>query len=263
MEDAHNVPLPPDNDDIARPSSLRLPAFWPDTPASWFSYAESKFRLQRITAELDKFDHLVGALSRESIRTVLHLVEAPPAENPYTALKESLMSSHQLTNFQRIEKLHHMEALGNRKPSDLLHQMLELCPRGQERNEFFLFLFLQRLPSELRIMLGDDTATDPRELGVKADRLWAMHSHRMHGQVAAVAATANPEDPGAIAAVRPNPARGGKRGGQQRGGQRGRGDGKRTAPRDLAQTSAGLCYYHWNFGEKATDCKQPCSWTGN
>jgi hypothetical protein len=39
-----------------------------------------------------------------------------------------------------------MEPLGARKPSELLNHMLELCPRGEEKNKFFLFLFLQRLP---------------------------------------------------------------------------------------------------------------------
>jgi hypothetical protein len=32
-------------------AALRLPEFWPETPASWFIFAESKFRLKNITSE--------------------------------------------------------------------------------------------------------------------------------------------------------------------------------------------------------------------
>ena len=31
-----------------------------------------------------------------------------------------------------MEKVHHLDALGGRKPSDLLDEMLELCPTGYE-----------------------------------------------------------------------------------------------------------------------------------
>jgi hypothetical protein len=75
---------------------------------------------------------------------------------PYTCLKERLMVSHKLTDFQRIEKLFQMDQLGGRKPSELMNQMLEICPRGEEKNNFFMFLFLQRLPRELRVMLAEE-----------------------------------------------------------------------------------------------------------
>jgi hypothetical protein len=64
-----------------------------------------------------------------------------------------------------------MEPLGGRTPTELLAEMLELCPRGQESNIFFLFLFLQRLPRELRVLLDEDDNLTPRQLAAKADKL--------------------------------------------------------------------------------------------
>ncbi len=122
---------------------LQLPAFWSDTPASWFALAESRFCLCNVTEEAMQFDYLVSSLPKESVCLVLDLVEVHSENNPYTALKARLLSSHQLTIFQKIEQLHQMDNLGDRKPSELLAQILELCLRGQEVNEFFLFLFLQ------------------------------------------------------------------------------------------------------------------------
>jgi hypothetical protein len=77
-----------------------------------------------------------------------------------------------------VEKIHAMEALGRRKPSELFHEMLELHPSGHEASPFFLFLFLQLLPSFLHIMLGEDNYEDIRAVAVKADKLWAIHAHQ-------------------------------------------------------------------------------------
>jgi hypothetical protein len=259
-------------------ATLRLPEFWPDTPAAWFIYVESKFRLKNITAESVKFDLLVSSLPRESIRQVLDVVEAPHETTPYTSLKQRLLAAHELTDFQRIEKLFQMEPLGARKPSELLNHMLELCPRGEEKNKFFLFLFLQRLPKELRVQLTEADLTEPRDLAAKADRHWAMLAHHTHGMVAAVEADLEEPNINAVQGAfrgrqRGRGGRGRGRGGQtqqqptqqqpaqqtQQDGQQG-GTPHPTAPGTLARFSTGLCHFHWTFGEKAKKCETPCSW---
>ncbi len=67
-------------------------------------------------------------------------VEHPLEHHPYSALKQSLLDSHQLTYYQKIATLHKMELLGGRKPSELLTSKLELCPQGHES-----FFFLSHL----------------------------------------------------------------------------------------------------------------------
>ncbi len=228
-----------------------------------------------IEDEQVKFDLVVNALPKECLRTVLGLVTNPPEENAYKAIKESLSDHHNLTEFQRVEKIHAMEALVSRKPSELLHEMLELCPTGHEASPFFLFLFLQRLPSYLRIMLGEDDYDDIQAVAMKAVRLGAIYARQQHGTVAAVEHA--PAETAAIAAV--------KGGGfsKPRGGGSGRGKGRGKSsssarqpaalnlaaslfvlpPSSLSRVQAGLCFYHWNYGEKATKCDGLCSWAGN
>jgi hypothetical protein len=224
---------------------------------------------------------LVGSLPRDAIRRVLDVVERPDEETPYTSLKNRLLSSHELTDFQRIEKLFQMEPLGGRKPSDLMNQMLEICPRGEERNKFFLFLFLQRLPKELRVMLTEEDLKEPRDLASKADRHWAMLAHQTHGVLANLTTEDDTDTSGVIAAAhyggrgRQNRGRGGRgrgrgdggRGGTSNAGQQHQQDGQSvntpphpTAPGTLARFSTGLCHFHWTFGEKAKRCETPCSW---
>ncbi len=212
---------------------LRLPLLCAENSEAWFGIAESRFRLHNIEDEQVKFDLVVNPLPKECLRTVLDLVTNPPEEDAYgaikerlsehhtahEAIKERLSEHHNLTEFQRVEKIHAMEALDGRKPSELLHEMLELCPTGHEASPFFLFLYLQRLHIFLCIMLGEDDYEDIRAVTVKEDKLWAIHAHQQHGTVAAVEPA--PAEPAAIAAVKGSFSKPG-----YGGSGRGRGHGK-------------------------------------
>jgi hypothetical protein len=72
--------------------------------------------------------------------------------------------------------------LGGKKPNELLAETREMCTRGHAYNIFFLFLFLQRLRSKLRIMLDEDDQMICKELMAKANTLCAKHSQQ-HGPV--------------------------------------------------------------------------------
>ncbi len=94
---------------------------------------------------------------------------------------------------------------------------------------FFTHLFLERLPAELRIMLGEDDHQDPRPLAEKADKLWALHGAKL-GHIAAV--DDNTAEPAQVAAVS---ARGGQQG---RGGfNQGRGSGAPSAAQAAPSTN--------------------------
>ena len=277
------------DDVLPRIRDVKLPSFWHDKPASWFALAESRFRTYAVTSEQAKFDQLVGSLNKESIGRVLDLVEHPPIVTPYSVLKQRLLEAHQLTDYQKVDQLLKMEALGARKPSELLAAMLETCPRGQETNIFFTHLFLCRLPAELRIMLGEDDHQDVRNLVAKADKLWALH-----GQKSSLVATVEQvvEESSSIVAAVSGRGRGGRGGRSSRGGrgqhagvrnnqqsqagglqntnrpssQQGAGGTAVTAslsPSDLARMGTDLCFFHWSWGDKARSCQAPCSWQGN
>ncbi len=164
-----------------------------------------------------------------------------------------------------------METLGGRKPSQLLHAMLEFCPLGMERHLSFHYFFMQRLPQALQTQLGEVQPGDPRALAVRADRLWSVHTTKAAGTVAVADGQ---EDPPAasIAAVRGAGGRG--LGGRIRGRGAARGAAKAAAataaptvvtaaeptPSDLARIGSGLCFFHWTFADKATKCVTPCMW---
>ena len=117
---------------------------------------------------------MVACLPHVVMHACADLTETTPAEDPYTQLKQRLLASHQLTPFKRGEKLLDLPMLGAAKPSELMHQMLELCLKGDETSTIFQCLFLHGLPADLRVMLAHLDHSDLKELARKADGLWAL-----------------------------------------------------------------------------------------
>jgi len=220
------------------------------------------------------FDHLLSALPEDVIAAVLDVLEEVGEEQPYTTLKQRLLETHVLSDFEKLELLFKMPGLGARKPSQLLTAMLEACPTGEEKSKIFIFMFMQRLPKDLRLMLGDVEAGDPRAVAAKADRLWACHAKQQQESVVAAIAddVKEDEDGGTVAAVGgkkqfkfSNKKKKFKQQRQQDGKVDGGRNGDKTAPMDLAIAASGLCRAHWFNGDKARGCpgNGSCSWQEN
>ncbi len=175
---------------------------------------------------------------------IADLVEADllPA-NPYTELRRHLLAVHQLTDIQRVEQLFNLLPLGAQKLSELLAEMLRLCPRGQENNAFFNCLFLNKLPRELCILLSEAEMADKQALGARADLFASHNSKQVHDVVAGVAAVSSPEQEGeetTVAAIRPQAGNGQRGGG---GGQRGGGwRGKKKHGRGGGSSADSRCH---------------------
>jgi hypothetical protein len=282
MEDQQDAP-PANN------RAVKLPPFWTANPRAWFASAEGAFQLRNIADERSRFFNCLHALPEATVCLIADLVEADPLpENPYTELRRRLLAAHQLTDIQRVEQLFNLPPLGSQKPSELLAEMLRLCPRGQENNAFFNCLFLNKLPRELRILLSEADMADKQALGARADLFAAHNSKQAHDVVAAVAAVSLSDQEGeetTVAAVRPGVG-GGQRGGGggQRGGSGQRGGGWKAKKKqglggggggsgqqvshtlthaDQARVGSGLCFSHFYFGANARRCEASCTWSGN
>jgi hypothetical protein len=227
-------------------SSCKLPEYWPEAPALWFSRAECSFLLRNVTEQREKFCLVEQSLPREAMR----LVVSPPQQLMYNALKDRLLASHQLTDIQKVELLVDMPALGDWKPTQLLAAMVEACPRGQEDSVFMSALFLRKLPADVRILLAHMDHTRLNELaGGYAGR----------------------------------PGGGGRSGGGSWGGggggcsrwecwcgeETGAAKQKKKKPLEepeltkAARQAARLCLRHWQYGATAFSCNGDCCWPGN
>lgn len=254
-------PPPPPRNLHAATAHVRLPQFWADAPVAWFGTAEAQFRIRQVNTEDERFCFLTAALDKDTIKQVVHLVSDPDPAAPYSRLKEALIASHQLTDFQRVELLMAMDPLGGRKPSQMLAEMLEVCPRDEHGSKLFAALFLQRLPRELRVLLAHDDHNNLRQLAAKADQLQAYHKQQSHEVAAAVETSCTGE---LVAAVKGS----GKAAFKKKGGKPPplpppRKKEGPPSPLELAQQASSLCWYHWHFGDAAKKCESPCSWQGN
>jgi hypothetical protein len=244
--------------------NLRLTEFWCDAPHAWFKATEALFRLRGITDDAVKYSLLLTALPRDAFRAISHLIgDGDEVEdNAYATLKAALISSHVLSNYQRVEMLSKVEPLGGRRPSELLTTMLELCPKGEETSSFFCYFFLQRLPREIRVLLAEEDPSNMRAIADKADKLVALHSPQGHDIVAAAAAdTGSDEEEATAAAAVKYSQRGSKKFSKKKQ------QSSRHAARDDSVDRGGkktnLCFYHAKFGDKAHKCQPHCSWAEN
>jgi hypothetical protein len=260
----------------AHRQQVKLPTFWPHNPEDWFGLAEAQFHVRGVEEDLDKFYHVVSLLPEPTVKTVSDLVRArPPPDDAYVQLRGRLLASHTLTEFQRMEKMQKIQGLCGQRPSEMLADLVQLCPAGETTTRLFRIAFLQRLPRDFRIILAEDTQSPLQALAARADLLWSHGSAQPHDHPSAVNAVPAEEEDFPVAAVASQQSSRGRgqgrgprhRGGRGRGTNNGNGNGgggqNPSGPLANAKAASGLCNAHWKYGDQAWACKPPCTWQEN
>ena len=101
--------------------AIKLSTFWAQQPEVWFLQAEAHFHIRMITDATTKYYHVLAALDQETSSRVLDMLSAPPADK-YTDLKQKLLTTFGLSKREQVSK----HLLGDRKPSELMDEMLSL-----------------------------------------------------------------------------------------------------------------------------------------
>ena len=238
-----------------------------------------QFSYRRITSQRSRFDHVVASLSPDYATEVRDLLR-PPTDNPYTALKEQLTKRTALSEQRRLQQLFTGEELGDRKPTQLLRKMQQLLgDRPGIDPSFLQELFLQRFPQSVRMVLASTPeGTALSTLAEMADKV--MEVAPPSGSVA-VLKTHPPNDPPTPSAPSPLvPATAGdiedlrseiKRLEKlipdltwpRRSTHSPHRSPTPTSTQTSDSTDSSLCWYHQRFGDKAWDCRSPCSWPTN
>ncbi len=136
---------------------VKLPAFWIEDPVSWFWLAEGQFTLWNVEDSVACYCHVLSSLSQDAVCLVRHMLHEETSPNSYANLRTLLLASHSLSNYQKMERMMKLPPLGDRKPSVMLAEMLEYCPAGESITAVFTYLFLQRLPREIRVLLSEQS----------------------------------------------------------------------------------------------------------
>ena len=132
--------------------------------------------MAHITGERERFAHAVGAMNFNVLRSVMNLMEHPPAVDPYTTLKGRLVLAHQLTPVQKATRCLQVVADSNQRLAEVLTSLLEFCSPGEERTAFFRAAFKMRLLVAIQAHLAGTELTDLKELAQMKDCLWLCHA---------------------------------------------------------------------------------------
>nr|XP_042894939.1 uncharacterized protein LOC122268758 [Parasteatoda tepidariorum] len=140
------------------PVAVKVPQFWKENPAIWFSRVESQFITAGITQDSTKYHTIVASIETDILSQVSDIITSPPVRNMYDSLKQRLIEIFSISEERRLKKLLQDIALGDRRPSALLRQMKDLA--GDRVGDALLkSLWLQRLPTQMQAILS--TSSDP------------------------------------------------------------------------------------------------------
>jgi hypothetical protein len=112
--------------------TVRVPPFWSNQPALWFSQLESQLALANVTADTIKFPYVVSYLDFQNAQVVRDILQTSARTDKYEALKTGLISRLSSSEEQRIQQLLQREDLGDRKPSEFLRHFRSLSDSTRE-----------------------------------------------------------------------------------------------------------------------------------
>ncbi|GBL84082.1 hypothetical protein AVEN_100929-1 [Araneus ventricosus] len=102
------------------------PSFWKGTPELSFLQIESQFVTAGISQECTKFHCVVSVIDYDVLTCVSNLIRKLPTDNPYTKLKDNIISLYGDSENSRLKALLQDLQLGDKTPSQLLMQLKEL-----------------------------------------------------------------------------------------------------------------------------------------
>lgn len=261
--------------------SIKLPQFWESSPVAWFIQIETQFKLSNISQDKKMFQHVILALPKETIVSVLDVIENPPATDLYGTLKRTLIERFSLSDEKKLDRLLADTEMGDRKPSDFYRELNQLAGSSGIFNQALLLkLWMKRLPNHINGILVSLQKDDPSQLTPIADKIWETMNH---SQIHAVRSNPKPltnfteNKPSVqdstlsqlctaiaelssrfnmveqeLAEIRSNKFK-----------PRGRSN-NRSYSRDRSRSRSGrnyrYCYYHYKFRENAHKCAGNCKY---
>ena len=251
--------------------SLKLPPYWPNDPQIWFAQVEAQFSTHGINAQQTMFDYVVANLTPDIAIEIRDLILRPPEENPYNVFKAQLIKRTAASEQRRLQQLLSTEELGDRKPTQLLCCLQQLAgdTPGLLDGNFLKELFLQRLPSQVRMVLASTRDGTPIEdLAQLADKIIEVaappivstvttpsaDTEQLRSEIASLTKL--------VSSLQQQQKRFRRR---SKSPYRGRSPGPayNRRPSDSTNQDSDLCWYHQTFGDDARKCKPPCSKSGN
>lgn len=256
------------NQTVAAISTVRLPIFWRENPDMWFVQVEAAFDINRITSDSTKFRYVVLNLDQKTLPIVSDIVNAPPEQGKYDAIKTRIIKTFAETSESKLRRLLNHPEITNEKPSVVLQKLRHLG-HGNCNDPILKSIFMENLPENVRGIISVCDEQDLDKLAAQADKvLEVMRSSGV--QVAAIGnknAEKTTSDMDEIKKAMATLTRNFEKLQREvqnknlRGRSRSRSHFKNDENKD--KDNADTCYYHARFGAKAQKCRAPCKFNGS
>lgn len=223
--------------------AVKPPPFWRSDPALWFAQLEAQFAVAGVTLELTKYYHIVGSIDTAVLAQVADIVRDTPAENPYTTLKNRLISCFAESQEKRLERLLQGIPLGDKRPTQLLRELRNIA-RSTISDEVLKSIFLRSLPLRMQAILAVSQG-DLDQIALTADKLHDVPDQN----VLTVQESSKPTLQSQLHDLSESVARLEARLSRPR---------SPTPQRSSTGLCAQYCWYHMKFGKRARRCTPPC-----
>ncbi|CAG9820036.1 unnamed protein product [Phaedon cochleariae] len=235
--------------------SVKLPPFWKNDPKLSFIQLEAQFQLSGINRDITKYNHVVSAIDTEILQQVADFVTNPPITHKYEGIKDRLINTFSDSNERKLRKLLSEIELGDKKPSQLLNEMIRLGSNSIPA-DLTKTLWMQRLPTHIQSVLT--TSSDSIEnLAKMADKIAEIEQPRTfaveqnQNNLTGVIQQLVQE----IAELKANYNNLDNSGGSR---TRSRSLSRPPRKRSVSGDADNVCWYHFNYKHKARKCIAPC-----
>lgn len=269
--------------------SLKLPQFWANLPAHWFIQVESQFSTRGIVVEKTKYDYVIANLSQEAIATVYDVISEinssqgtdQAINNPYTHIKKYLIERHTLSESSRIETLLSGLEIGDKKPSEFFRSLKTLAGTSEVVNDkLILNLWTRRLPAMVQATLKAIPKAEISDQLTMADNIYEIYVQNERPQPSINAISRFETSNNSLSSVIAQNKRLENEISEMKkmisrlsvdsidSNRRSRSNDRnfnrnRSQSRKRNQNQTNMCWYHSKWGDKASKCKQPCSFQTN
>lgn len=235
-----------DPDESKNIVKVQLPPFWSYEPELWFLQVEAQFKIFQIKSSHAKANHIVAALSQETLKAVSDLLPT----NDYETLKTSILQRCSLSNSEKIRKLLTNQGHDEKRPSQLLRDLKTLAGNNVA-DEILKEIWMQRLPSHIQTVL-QVSSENLDKLGILADNIASI----VQPEILATSSRDEIEVLRNEVQILKNELK------QLNMQQKPRLNSPRNKPSSTSPTS-NCCWYHQKFGHRARRCQPPCSYQEN
>lgn len=253
-------------------TKIQLPTFIKERPDLWFLLVETEFKSANIRSDITKYSAVLKALDVETLTQITDVLTNPPESNAFEHLKETLVKRLSASREKQLQKLLSEIELGDKKPSQLLREMRDLAA-NEISDSVLQSLWLNCMPINIKPMLIFSNNIELTSLSELADKLLEATSknHLMAIQQQQHANNLTQISPPTVAAVSNNTSPHNEINKaiisqlaeltQRIAHLETQVKKNRYRSRTRSPTPNNICYYHRRFGDKATKCTTPCSFT--